>query len=210
MIAILDYGAGNLTSVLQAFKFIGQTVEIVSDAQAALAADQVVFPGVGSAASGMNGMRTSRLDAALLQAYRDGKPILAICLGMQMLLDRSEEDGGVAGFGLLPGTVRKFSFPPERRLKVHNMGWNAVNWRQNHPVFAQIPTGTAFYFVHSYYAALSAASDVWGETEYGGLDFASAIGRKNLIATQFHPERSGEAGLQLLRNFSNWDGTLCC
>ena len=111
---------------------------------------------------------------------------------------------------ILPGAVRKFAFPAERRLKVPHMGWNTVKWRQSHPVFSQIPTGTAFYFVHSYYAAPQNAADVWGETEYGGRDFASAIGRKNLIATQFHPERSGEAGLQLLRNFSNWDGSLCC
>ena len=210
MIAILDYGAGNLTSVRLAFQYIGAEAVVTSDAGIADSADRIVFPGVGSAESGMAGLRKSGLDRVLLRAFREGKPILSVCLGMQMLLDFSEEDGGVAGLGLVPGKVKLFRFPPEQRVKIPHMGWNTLRQEVRHPLFRGIREGEAFYFVHSYYAAPESAGDCAGTTEYADFRFASVIGRKNLFATQFHPERSGKAGLQLLKNFTEWDGAACC
>ena len=210
MIAILDYGAGNLTSVRLAFQYIGANAVVTSDSGIADSADKIVFPGVGSAGSGMAGLRNSGLDRALLDACRKGKPVLSICLGMQMLLGCSEEDGGVAGLGLIPGSVRLFRFPSDRRVKIPHMGWNTLHQEIRHPLFRGIPEGEAFYFVHSYYALPEKTEDCIGTTEYSDFRFASVIGRKNLFATQFHPERSGEAGLQLLKNFAGWDGEVCC
>ena len=209
MTAIIDYGAGNLTSVLLALKSLGDDPVITGDPALLEQADRIIFPGVGSAASGMLGLKQKNLDAALKKCCMQNKPILAICLGMQMLLEFSEEDGGVNGLGLFPGNVKLFKFPPEQRIKVPHMGWNTV--RQNkHALWKNIPDDSAFYFVHSYYVSADNASDVAGITEYGGFEFVSAVAGKNLFATQFHPERSGETGLQLLKNFLKWDGSSCC
>ena len=209
-IAILDYGAGNLTSVDLAFKRIGAQAQVTADPSAAALADALVFPGVGSAASGMAGLKRSGLDEVLLNGVRAGKPVLAVCLGMQMLLSRSAEDGGVEGLDLIPGDVRLFTFPPASRIKVPHMGWNTVKHPENHPVFSGIPSGEAFYFVHSYFAAAASPENVLGTSEYGGQEFVCAAGRDNIFSTQFHPERSGEAGLQMLENFAKWDGRICC
>ena len=209
MTAIIDYGAGNLTSVLLALKSLGDDPVISGDPALLEQADRIIFPGVGSAASGMLGLKQKNLDAALKKCCMRNKPILAICLGMQMLLEFSEEDGGVNGLGLFPGNVKLFKFPPEQRIKVPHMGWNTV--RQNkHALWKNIPDDSAFYFVHSYYVSADNASDVAGITEYGSFEFVSAVAGKNLFATQFHPERSGETGLQLLKNFLEWDGSSCC
>ena len=209
MTAIIDYGAGNLTSVLLALKSLGDDPVITGDPALLEQADRIIFPGVGSAASGMLGLKQKNLDAALKKCCMQNKPVLAICLGMQMLLEFSEEDGGVNGLGLFPGNVKLFKFPPEYRIKVPHMGWNTV--RQNkHALWKNIPDNSAFYFVHSYYVSADNASDVAGVTEYGGFEFVSTVARKNLFATQFHPERSGEMGLQLLKNFLEWDGSSCC
>jgi len=209
MTAVIDYGAGNLTSVLLALKFLGDDPVITDDPAVLEQADRIIFPGVGSAASGMEGLKRKRLDEALKKCCMQNKPILAICLGMQMLLEFSEEDDGVNGLGLFPGKVKLFKFPPEQRIKVPHMGWNTV--RQNeHVLWKNIPDNSAFYFVHSYYVSADNASDVAGVTEYGGFEFVSAVARKNLFATQFHPERSGEMGLLLLKNFLEWDDSSCC
>ena len=208
MTAVIDYGAGNLTSVLLALKFLGDDPVITDDPVILEQADRIIFPGVGSAASGMEGLKRKRLDEALKKCCMQNKPILAICLGMQMLLEFSEEDDGVNGLGLFPGKVKLFKFPPEKRIKVPHMGWNTV--RQNgHALWKNIPDNSAFYFVHSYYASADNASDIAGITEYGSFEFVSAVARKNLFAAQFHPERSGETGLQLLKNFLEWDGSSC-
>ena len=209
-IAVLDYGAGNLTSVYLAFRRIGAQVLVSGDPDAAAKADALVFPGVGSAASGMAGLRGSRLDGVLLDGIRSGKPVLAICLGMQMLLSHSAEDGGVAGLAVVPGRVELFSFPPEKRVKVPHMGWNTVKHPETHPVFAGIPSGEAFYFVHSYYALPADADNILARSEYAGFEFSCAAGGNNVFAVQFHPERSGEAGLQMLENFMKWEGSACC
>ena len=209
MTAIIDYGAGNLTSVLLALKSLGDDPVITGDPALLEQADRIIFPGVGSAASGMLGLKQKNLDAALKKCCMQNKPILAICLGMQMLLEFSEEDGGVNGLGLFPGNVKLFKFPPEQRIKVPHMGWNPVR-PNKHALWNNIPDDSAFYFVHSYYVSADNASDVAGITEYGGFEFVSAVAGKNLFATQFHPERSGETGLQLLKNFLEWDGSSCC
>jgi glutamine amidotransferase len=209
MIAILDYGAGNLTSVRLAFERIGGQAEVVTSASRAEKADKIIFPGVGSAASGMAGFCGRGFDRVLRQAVADGKPVLVICLGMQMLFEKSAEDGGVEGLGILPGTVEVFSFPPGQRVKIPHMGWNGVDFTPGHPMLNGINPGEAFYFVHSYYVRPGKPDTTLGRTEYAGFNFTAAAGRGNLFATQFHPERSGTAGLRLLKNFLEWDGTLC-
>ena len=141
----------------------------------------------------------------LRAVVRRGTPFLGICVGMQILFDRSEEDGGVATLGFLPGEVRRFR-PASRADKVPQIGWNAVRFRRAHPVFAGVENETEFYFVHSYYPAPSTPGDTVGETDYAGVSFASVVGRDNLVATQFHIEKSGAVGLRVFRNFSGWDG----
>ena len=161
MTAVIDYGAGNLTSVLLALKFLGDDPVITGDPALLEQADRIIFPGVGSAASGMEGLKRKRLDEALKKCCVQNKPLLAICLGMQMLLEFSEEDDGVNGLGLFPGKVKLFTFPPEQHIKVPHMGWNKV--RQNdHALWKNIPDNSAFYFVHSYYVSADNASDVAG------------------------------------------------
>lgn len=206
MLVILDYGAGNLTSVRLAFERLGVEAVVASEASAAAGAARLVFPGVGSAGSGMAGVRQRGFDRLLREAHATGTPILGICLGMQLLLEESAEDGGQAGVGLLSGRVVEFAFPAAARVKIPQMGWNAVRQRQRHPLWSGIADDEAFYFVHSYYACPADLAVTAGETEYGGLEFASALASGSLFAVQFHPERSGEAGLRLLRNFVDWSG----
>jgi glutamine amidotransferase len=205
MIAVLDYKGGNLASVSAVLEHLGLPHVVTDDPAAVRAAERVLFPGVGAAAASMDNLRRSGLDASLREALDAGKPVLGICIGCQLLLDSSQEDGGTACLGLVPGEVKRFAFP---RLpgapKVPHMGWNPVAWRQEHPVAAGIPSGTMFYYVHSYYPAPSLPELTLGTSEYGGLEFVAAFGRKNLVATQFHPEKSGEAGLRLLANFASW------
>ena len=233
-IAILDYGAGNLTSIRLAFERLGARPVVTGDAAEAARADALVFPGVGSAKSGMAGLLGQGLDAPIRAFLDTGRPVLAICLGMQMCCSRSEEDGGVDGLGLVPGVVRRFRFavptndvpsskfqvPSSKsanpvgadlravRPKVPHMGWNTIRVLGGHPVFAGLD-GEAFYFVHSYHVGADCPAAVC-LTEYAGLEFTSAIASGSLVATQFHPERSGEAGLRLLRNFLAWEGSPCC
>ncbi len=207
MITILDYGAGNLTSVQLAFGRLGAETLLCPNAAMAPAEGPLVFPGVGSAESGMSAVKARGFDQLLKDAVAAGRPVLGICLGMQLLFDHSDEDGGVDGLGLLGGNVQRFSFPDHPELKVPEMGWNAVDFREaEHPLWQGIPSGTPFYFVHSYYCNASDDGVICGTTEYGGLHFTSAAGCGSLFATQFHPERSGEAGMQLLKNFLSWEG----
>ena len=220
-IAILDYGAGNLTSIRLAFERLDAQPIVTGDAAEAMRADALVFPGVGSARSAMDGLLSRGLDAPVRAFLDAGRPVLAICLGMQMCCARSEEDGGVAGLGFVPGDVRLFRFAEPaheaqssefktqiRPPKVPHMGWNTISVLSGHPVFAGLD-GQAFYFVHSYYVAADCPAAVC-HTEYAGLEFTSAIAMGSLVATQFHPERSGEAGLRLLSNFLVWEGAPCC
>ena len=196
MLAIIDYGAGNLRSVANALKLLGYSPTVTDKAQDVLDAAAVIFPGVGAAADTMSRLTETGLDKAIRQVIDDGRPLLAICLGMQVLLSFSEEDGRSECLGVIPGSVRRL---PEG-LKVPHMGWNQVKQRIEHPIFTGIPDESNFYFVHSYYVAPENESVVAGTTEYG-LTLCSVIVRDNVVATQFHPEKSGGLGLKMYDNF---------
>lgn len=185
MTAIVDYKAGNLTSVALAFKAIGVDATVTSDPEIISRADRVVFPGVGAAQSAMDNLKSLGLENCIREFAFSGKPFLGICLGMQILFERSEEDGGVETLGIIPGEVRKFPSVPG--FAIPQMGWNAVNGANE------------YYFVHSYYAQKNPYTV--GVTRYAGLDFTSAVERGKLRAFQFHPEKSGSLGLQLLKDW---------
>ena len=207
-LAVIDYGMGNLRSVAKAFEHAGTGFDIVvtSDPDFVRAADRVVVPGQGAMPDCMAQLADRGLADAVREAART-KPFLGICIGLQMLFDYSEE-GDCPGLGLLQGRVRHF--PREAmhdaqggRLKVPHMGWNEVHQRGSHPLWAGIPDGCRFYFVHSYFVAPAEAGLVAAQTDYG-LRFTSAVARANIFAAQFHPEKSAAAGLRLLANFIRW------
>ncbi|RMD80791.1 MAG: imidazole glycerol phosphate synthase subunit HisH [Gammaproteobacteria bacterium] len=202
---------GNLRSVAKALEHAapGWTVTVTGEPEVVLAAQRVVFPGVGAVGDCMAELRRRGLDQALREAVRAGRPLLGICLGLQALFQRSEESGGVEGLGLLPGVVRAFPQPlrdPEsgRRLKVPHMGWNQVWPTRSHPLWEGIAPGERFYFVHSYYAQPAEEADVAATCVYG-LRFPCAVARGSLFAVQFHPEKSQRAGLRLLASFAEWE-----
>ena len=200
---IVDYDAGNLRSVQRACAEVGVRAVIGSDPTRLLDAERVIFPGVGAAGSAMRSLRRTGLDVALKSAIRGGKPVLGICLGLQISMDRSEEQD-TRTLGIVPGTVRRFRFDrPE--LKIPHMGWNQVRPVRAHPLLEDIEPGDEFYFVHGYYPAPARDADVCALTDYE-TDFASAVGRGSYFATQFHPEKSGRVGLRLLERFTRWPG----
>ncbi len=205
MIAIVDYKAGNLTSVKLAFEAIGVEAVITDSAVDILKAERVIFPGVGAAGAAMAHLNELNLAGPLREVVRRGTPFLGICLGTQIILGFSEEDGGVETVGLIPGRVKLFR-PTRHEDKVPQIGWNSVALRRPHPLFEGVEGESEFYFVHSYYPVPDNEADVVGVTEYAGVTFASVMGRNNLVATQFHPEKSGRIGLKLFENFSRWDG----
>ena len=200
---IVDYDAGNLRSVQRACREVGLDAEICADPDRLRHAERVIFPGVGAAGSAMKSLTARGLDEALREVMAAGRPILGICLGLQISLDHSEEND-TATLGLIPGEVCRFRFDsPE--LKIPHMGWNEVRPVKAHPILAGIEPGDEFYFVHGYYPQPADVSFVYAQTDYE-RDFASAIGRDNYFATQFHPEKSGRVGLRLIANFAAWDG----
>ncbi|MDO8303330.1 MAG: imidazole glycerol phosphate synthase subunit HisH [Sedimentisphaerales bacterium] len=205
MITIIDYKAGNLTSVQLAFEYIGIKVQITDKPADVLKATQVVFPGVGAAGAAMENLRNLKIIDPIKKIISDGVPFLGICIGIQLLLDFSEEDGGTQCLGVIPGKAKRFQ-PADPMCKIPQMGWNAVKTRP-HPLFGGIENESEFYFVHSYYPAPERKEMIVGETDYADVTFASAVACKNLAAVQFHPERSGRIGLKLLENFSRWGGT---
>jgi glutamine amidotransferase len=209
MIAIIDYKAGNLKSVELAFKTLGCACHVTQDSEKILASDRIVFPGVGAAGKAIQDLRSLNLHKALIQAFEAGKPILGICLGAQIILDRSEENHTKC-LGIISGHVKRFPIPlvseDNERLKIPHMGWNGVKLSRSHPVFKEIGSSHEFYFVHSYYPMPASDKFIIGWTDYG-IDFPSVIGYRNLIAMQFHPEKSGAPGLNILKNFSVWDGS---
>ncbi|MES2538115.1 MAG: imidazole glycerol phosphate synthase subunit HisH [Pseudomonadota bacterium] len=208
-IVVVDYGMGNLRSVAQALRHVAPDADVrisgeVADIQAA---DRIVLPGQGAMPDCMRCLRESGLQEAVLAASRS-KPMFGVCVGEQMLFDWSEE-GNTHGLGLLPGKVVKFNFGTQlqddgSRFKVPQMGWNRVRQTVSHPLWKGIADDSYFYFVHSYYAAPDNAAHTLGETPYGS-PFSSAVGRDNIFATQFHPEKSAAAGLQLYKNFVDWN-----
>ena len=209
MIAVVDYGMGNLRSVSQAVMHVaaGSGVEVVvtQRPQDVMAADRVVLPGQGGIRDCMRELRESGLQDAVLHAAAN-KPLLGVCVGMQMLLEHSEEQD-TAGLALIPGQVRRFRLegrlqPDGSRYKVPQMGWNRVH-QKRHALWQGVPDGSWFYFVHSYYAAPSDPRHSVGETDYGAR-FTCALARDNIFATQFHPEKSADQGLALYRNFLHW------
>jgi glutamine amidotransferase len=207
MIGIVDYRAGNLTSVARALAFLGKPCIVTGDSKALDDASHIIFPGVGAAGTAMANLRERGLDDHLRRWVRGGKPLLGICLGTQVIFDHSEEDDTDC-LGIVPGTVRRFDQDLQsvgQRLKIPHMGWNRVAFRKGHPVFAGLPEGAEFYFVHAYYPDPADEASVAGWTEYG-IRFCAAFARDNLVAVQFHPEKSGRPGLAILENFCCWGG----
>jgi glutamine amidotransferase len=203
MILIVDYKAGNLTSVKRALDCLEIPCRIVSHGQELSDAERIIFPGVGHAATAMAVLRERGFDTALRQAFQKGTPILGICIGAQIVLSHSEE-GDTTCLDLVEGNCPRFQLA-DKSLKIPHMGWNEVRVTREHFVLRDIKPGDEFYFVHSYYPQPQATQNVLAVCDYG-MAFPAAIGRKNLIAVQFHPEKSGRVGLDLLRNFSRWDG----
>ena len=206
MITIIDYKAGNLTSVKLAFQALGVAAKITDKPDDVLAAERVVFPGVGAAGASMDNLRRLRLVEPIKTKIAEGIPFLGICVGMQVLFDYSEEDDHTPCLGVIPGAVKRFR-PPDRSCKIPHMGWNRVNIKATHPLLAGIEDASEFYFVHSYYPAPAEADYILGQTDYAEANFTSIAGKHNLMTTQFHPEKSGRIGLKLLENFSRWDPT---
>lgn len=196
-IAIIDYGVGNLRSVEKAFTSQGIEAVVTSDEKVLRAADKLVLPGVGAFKACMDGLKARGFDELVLDAAKTGKPIIGLCVGLQMMFDEGHEFGIHKGLGLMPGRVVKF---PDK-LRVPHIGWNQVEFKRDHKVFTDLPSQTFFYFVHSFYVESADSGCVLGETDYG-MRYASICGRDNIVGVQFHPEKSQTAGLRLLKNFA--------
>ena len=213
-VAVIDYGMGNLHSVAKAIEHVGRRanlslkVSVTADPDVLKQADRLVFPGVGAMRDCMAEIRRLHIDAILREQVQQ-KPVLAICVGMQALLERSEENGGVDCIGLFSGQVRRFADDLRDAqgnvLKVPHMGWNRVRQTKPHPMWHKIPDNDRFYFVHSYYVAPTNTSEIMAESEYPN-PFCVALSHRNVFAVQFHPEKSQSNGLQLYENFLSWDG----
>ena len=200
-VAVVDYDAGNTLSVTRALEKVGAKVDLTPDPERVLAADAVVLPGVGAFGDCIHKLRDRGMDVACREAFRSGKPFLGVCVALQVVFEASEESPGVEGLGLMPGRVVRFGGDG---LKVPHIGWNELSMVRDHPVLDGLD-GEAFYFVHSYYPEPEETEDLIGETDYG-TRFCSAAGRENLVAVQFHPEKSSRAGLKLYENFISWAG----
>jgi glutamine amidotransferase len=208
-IVVVDFGSGNLRSVVKALQHVAPQREIGTsfDGETIVQADQIVLPGQGAMGSWMAAIDKHELRDVIRESIAT-KPVLGICLGLQALYESSEEDNGVQGFGFLAGKVKRFpTRGNDHDLKVPHMGWNNVLQTQDHPLWRDVADNSRFYFVHSYYAESSDTEDIAGETHYG-VRFTAAAADKNVFAVQFHPEKSHRVGLQLLRNFTEWDGVL--
>lgn len=199
MLAIIDYEMGNLRSVQKGFERVGHSAVITCDPAVLADADKIVLPGVGAFRDAIAALHERKLVEPIRAAVQGGKPFLGICLGLQLLFDKSYEDGEFEGLGLVPGEVVRFRVPPE--YKVPHMGWNQLQFRRRPPIFEGVPDGEHFYFVHSYYVVPKDESIVATETDYPTA-FCSSIWRDNLFAVQFHPEKSQSAGLRVLKNFA--------
>lgn len=201
MIIIIDFKAGNLTSVKRALDHLGIQSQISGDPNTVRNADRIIFPGVGAAGAAMSVLKTRNLDSALLESFQKGTPILGICIGCQIILTSSEEDN-TRGLNMIPGACNRFQ-PREFGLKVPHMGWNSINIVRNHPILRHLRPGDEVYFVHSYFPEPSNSAHIFATCEYGDI-FPAAVGVDNLFAVQFHAEKSGPIGLKLLQQFSEW------
>ncbi|HHL19659.1 MAG TPA: imidazole glycerol phosphate synthase subunit HisH [Thiothrix sp.] len=212
-IAVIDYGMGNLRSVSQAVQHVSNddtTIMITADQSVIQEADRIVFPGQGAARDCMRALKKHNLVDVVLDAANT-KPFLGICMGMQVLMDHSEENGGVDCLGKYAGNVRYFSktatpTASNERIKIPQMGWNQIYHKTDHPLWAGIPNNARFYFVHSYYVTPDDDRITTGETEHG-LRYTSALAQDNVFAIQAHPEKSADDGLRLLKNFTRWNGS---
>ncbi len=204
MINIIDYEMGNLRSVEKAFESLGFTARVSADPKDIKSADKVVLPGVGAFRDCIDNLRGGGFVEPLLEHVEAGRPMLGICVGMQMLFDESEEFGCHQGLGLIPGRVVRFPSGMEERgerLKVPHMGWNNLNLQKPSPIFKGLEDGSFVYFVHSYYCMAENPNDIAAGCRYGDVDFCASVWRNNIMATQFHPEKSQSVGLQIFRNF---------
>ncbi len=201
MIAVIDYGAGNLRSVVNTFRKLGADIFIAEKPEQLKDAEKVVLPGVGAFGAGMDALRQTGFVEPIKDAVQAGKPLIGICLGMQYLFEVSEEMGTHEGLGLLPGRVVKFETAQTPRIP--HIGWNQLHQQQTHPMLANVEDGGYAYFVHSYYVDAGEASDVLASTDYG-IDFPSVVARENVVGIQCHPEKSQTVGQQFLKNFMEW------
>jgi len=196
MIAVIDYGMGNLHSVRKALEVVGAGAKVSSSAKDILKADKIVFPGVGSFGEAMKELKRRKLVQPIKDAIAEGKPFLGLCLGLQLLFERSEEAPGVKGLGVLKGEVKRFKL---KGFKVPHMGWNSIKNKRS-DIFDKVPDNSYMYFVHSYYVKPKDKKVVLSTTSYG-IDFASGVCKDNVYAFQFHPEKSQALGLKILKNF---------
>jgi len=204
MVVIVDYGMGNLRSVAKAFERLGCSVRISREGREIESAERLVLPGVGAFADAMTALRSEGLIEPILSFIDSGRPFLGICLGLQLLVDISYENGEHRGLGVWPGKCVRFDFggyPEQGSLKIPHMGWNSFQKQSECPLFAGLPDSCYVYFVHSYYVELKDKKVIAASTEYGGFEFTSAGWKDNVIATQFHPEKSQQVGLKMLQNF---------
>ena len=201
-LVVVDYDSGNLRSVSRALELWGVSPKVTGDPRDIARADAVVLPGVGSGPAAMTALNQRGLVEPLREFSASGRPFLGICLGLQLLLDWTDEEGGAPCLGIVPGAVKRLPEPADgaQALKIPHMGWNSVALNADHPALCGIDSGSYFYFVHSFYAAPSHSAGIIGSTEYG-LPFCSLYARDNVVATQFHPEKSGPVGLLIYRNF---------
>ena len=204
MIAIIDYGVGNLFSLSHSLTHIGAEAIVTGDAEAILRADHVVLPGVGAFGDAAAKLRQTGLDAVIRAAAARGMPVMGICLGMQLLLEKSHEFGEHAGLGLIPGEVRPIAEVIPAGLKIPHIGWNALDVVRPHPIFRSIRPGDCVYFVHSFHGT-GCEANVIATTEYGA-PLTAAVAKGNVCGCQFHPEKSGDVGLGILRAFCEWNG----
>ena len=204
MIAIIDYGVGNLFSLSHSVSAVGAEPVVTGDAEVIRQADHILLPGVGAFGDAARKLRETGLDAVVQDAAAAGTPVMGICLGMQLLLDRSFEFGEHAGLGLIPGEVRPIAEVIPAELKIPHIGWNALDIARPHPIFRDVKPGDCVYFVHSYYGAKCEAS-VIATAEYGA-PLTAAVARGNVCGCQFHPEKSGDVGLGILKAFCEWEG----
>ena len=204
MIVMIDYGVGNLFSLQSSFASIGHEVVVSGDPKVIEKATKIILPGVGAFADASQKLRESGLADLLCQMAKKGTPIMGICLGMQMLLEKSYEYGEYEGLGLIPGSVRPIADKIDKDLKIPHIGWNALSFQgEKHPIFRYINDGDYVYFVHSYYG-VDCDESVIANTEYGGI-LTAAIAKGNVCGCQFHPEKSGTVGLNILRGFCDWE-----
>ena len=201
MIFIVDYGMGNLRSVSKALEHLGAQVKVGNQVSDLENADKIILPGVGAFGDAVDELKTRGLFDAVKNSLSSGKKFLGICLGMQLLMESSQESEGSEGLGRFRGSVDLFR---SKEVKVPHMGWNQVKHKNSHPLLQNVPDQSFFYFVHSYYVNVKDESIVIGSCNYGDEDFAAIIGNENIFATQFHPEKSQEMGLQILKNFIEW------